>query len=145
MRRRLIGIIVLHQAQRHAKTGEELPTTPIVDLSDVFRQLIAVKKRGDGNSLFRLLVDHHGHAGAAIRMASAGELTPVVVSVVGMHQVSPIGERPHEADREPITRGLAKTSLILHVMREMAQGVTLRLTTLISDGLVATSKRNRLE
>ena len=145
MRRRLERIVVLHQAQRHANTGPELAARRIVDLGDVFRQLIALQERRDRNRFLGFLVDHDRHAGPAIRVAAAGELAPVVVGVVGVHQVGPVAEGAHEADGEPVAGGFAEAGLILHVVRQMRQRVALRLAAVVGDGFVAAGEADRLE
>src|SRR6202166_5421969 len=62
-----------------------------------------------------------------------------------MHDVSPIAERAQERDRIPIARRNAKPSLILHVVRQVSEGVTLCLPAIVGDGLIASSEGNRLE
>ena len=78
-----------------------------------------------GNVFLGFLVAHHGHADAAVRMAAAAELAPIRIRPV--HQIREIGERAHEADREPVAHRLAETGLILHVVRQMRQRVALGL------------------
>ena len=76
-------------------------------------------------------------------MAATVELAPIFLRA--MHEVSPVGKGAHKRDRKPVTYRLANTSLILHVVGKMRQGVSLCMPTLIGDFLVATGKRDRLE
>src|SRR4029079_17942662 len=98
---------------RHADYGRQLPAGRVVDLGDVLGEAVGVEERGDRNGFLGLLVDHERHADAAVRVASAGELTPVMLGSVD--QVGPVGEGGHEGDGEPITGGLAQSSLVLDV------------------------------
>ena len=104
--RRLEGIVVLQQRERHAGDRHPLAAGSVVHLRDVFRDGVAVEERGDGNGFLGFLVDHHGHADAAIRVAAAAQCAPVLVRPV--NQVGPIGEGAHERDGEPVAGGLAQ-------------------------------------
>ena len=137
MRRRLERIVVLHQAQRHAKRSPELRASRIVDLGNILRQLIALQERRNRHRFLRFLVDHHRHPRPAIRMASAGELAPVVVRILGVHHVGPVAERAHELNREPVAGGHAEAGLILYVVGQVRQRVALRLAAFVGDGFVA--------
>ena len=75
----------------------ELAARRIVDLGNVFRELVAIQERRDRHRFLGFLVDHHRHADPAIRVAAAAELAPVVFAV-GVHQIGPIAEGAHEAD-----------------------------------------------
>ncbi len=126
-------------------TGQKFSARRVVDLGNIFRQLVAVQECRDRNRFLGFLVDHHRHARAAVRMATAAQLAPVVFHVVDVHQVGPVAERSHEADREPVAGRFAEAGLILHVMREMRQRVALRLAAIVGDGFVASGKADRLE
>src|SRR3982074_1082004 len=78
-------------------------------------------------------------------MTSAGELTPVVVCVLGVQNIGPVGKRAHEANRIPVAGRYAEPSLIFDVMRQVRQRVTLRLPAIVGDGFIASRERNRLE
>src|SRR5215469_16576268 len=62
-----------------------------------------------------------------------------------MYQVSPVGESAHERNREPVASGLAQSGLALYVVRQVRQGVTLRVTPFVGDFFVAAGERNRLK
>src|SRR5215472_15617693 len=62
-----------------------------------------------------------------------------------MHQVGKVGESAHERDREPIADGNAETGLVLHVVRQMGQGVALGLAPVVGYRFVAAGERNWLE
>ncbi len=52
---------------------------------------------------------------------------------------------PIKRKREPVARRLGDTDLLLHVVREVRQRVTLLQAALLGDQLVAAGERNRLE
>ncbi len=120
-----------------------MPRGCVVDLGNVLGQTISIQERGDGNGFLGFLVDHQRHADAAVRVASAGELTPIRVRSV--HQIAEIGEGAHKADGEPVAGRLAESRLVLDVVRHVAQRVALRQATLVGDVLVAAGEGNRLE
>src|SRR5579884_1944957 len=62
-----------------------------------------------------------------------------------MDEISPVREGGHERDWEPVALGFAQTSLVLHVVRQVAQRVALRLTAIVSNFFIAAGKGNRLE
>ncbi len=107
------------------------------------RKTIGIEESGDRNGFFRLFINHQRHAGAAVRMATAGELAPVVLRSVD--QVSPVRKCGHEADREPVTDRLAETGLVLDVVREVRQCVALRMAAFVGNILIATGEGHRLE
>ena len=116
VRRRLHRIVVAHQSEADANHRQELSASRIVDLGHVARQTVSVEEGGDGNSFLGFLVDHQRHADAAVRVASAGELAPLVVRPVNI--VRPVRKSAHKADREPVADRLAQPRLVLHIMRQ---------------------------
>ncbi len=140
---RLERIVIAGSGQRHADNRKPLAAGRIVDARHILRQLVGVPERGHGNAFLGFLVHHHGHAGAAIGMAAAAQLAPVGLRAV--HQVAPIGECRNERNRKPIARGLAQAHLVLHVVREVGERVTLRLAAFVGHRLVAAGERDRLE
>ncbi len=140
---RLEGIVVLQQCQCHAGNRHPLAARRIVHLRNVFRDGVAIQERRDRNRFLGFLVDHDGHADAAVGVAAAAQRSPVLVGPV--NQVGPIREGAHKRNREPVAGGLAQASLVLHIVRQMRQGVALRLPAFVGDGLIASGKRNRLE
>ena len=143
VRRRLERVVVPHQRERHADDREELAAAGVVDLREVLRQLLGVEERRDRDRFLRLLVDHHRHADAAVRVAAAGEVAPLRIRSV--NRVGPVGEGAHERDREPVAHRLAETRLVLHVVRQVRQRVALRRAALGRHFLVAAGERHRLE
>src|SRR5689334_25437719 len=93
--------------------------------------------------LFGFLVAHDRHADTAVRMAAATELAPI--GVRSMRQISKIGKRTHEADREPIAHRFANADLILYIVRQVRQRVALRFSAIIRYGFITAGKRDRLE
>ncbi len=130
-------------ARVDADDGQELAAGGVVDLGDVLGEAVGVEERGDRNGFLGFLVDHQRHADAAVGVASAGELAPIVVGPV--NEIGPVGEGAHEADGEPVARGLAEAGLVLDVVREVRQGVALRRAALVGDGFVAAGEGDRLE
>src|SRR5579884_1325562 len=102
-----------------------------------------MQERGDRYVLFGLLVAHHGHSDAAVRVAAAAQLAPVRIRT--MHQVREVGERTHEADGEPVANGFADSGLLLHVVRQMGKSVALGFPALVGNRLVTSGKGDRLE
>src|SRR5256885_5583885 len=62
-----------------------------------------------------------------------------------MYQVSPIAESGHERDGEPVADGLADSGLVLHVVRQVRERVTLRFAALVGNRFVASGEADRLE
>src|SRR5262245_6077250 len=62
-----------------------------------------------------------------------------------MHQVGEVRESAPERDRKPVAHGLAEPRLVLYVVRQMREGVSLSHAPVVGDGLVAARERNRLE
>ena len=143
VRRRLEGVVVLHQRQRHADDRQRPAARRVVDLLQVLGELVGLEERGDRHRLLRFLVDHDRHADAAVRVAAAGQVAPLGRRAV--HQVRPVGEGAHERDREPVAHRLADAHLVLHVVREVRQRVALRRAALGRHFLVAARERHRLE
>ena len=135
VRRRLERIVVAQERQRHPGNRQPLAARRVVHRGDVAGKLIGLQERGDRHRFLRFLVDHHGHADAAVRMAAAGQLTPL--SIRPVDDVGPVGERAHERNREPVAERLADAGLRLHVVRQVRQRVALRLAAFVGDFLVA--------
>ncbi len=97
------------------------------------------------NSLrFCAFVDHH----APSRYRSSGGSHSSTSTPIGfrpVYQIGPVRERAHEGNREPVARRLAHLDLILHVVRQVRQRITLGFATLRRNLFVAARKRNRLE
>jgi len=137
------GVVVAQKRERDADDGEELAAGGVVDAGDVLGELHGVEERGDGNGFLGLLVDHQRHADAAVRVASAGELAPLVVRSV--YEVGPVGEGGHEGDGEPVAGALTEASLVADVVREVRQGVALRCAALVRNLFVAAGEGHGLE
>src|SRR5437773_2224774 len=76
-------------------------------------------------------------------MASTRKLSPISAGAVD--EIGPIAKRRGKRDWEPISSWLADAGLLCHIARQMRQRIALRSATFVSDGFVATRKRNRLE
>src|SRR5579862_9914727 len=81
-------------------------------------------------------------AGAAIRVAAAGERTPLRIGA--MRKVRETGEGGDVRNREPVARGLHFADLRADVLREVRKRVALADASFRRDFLVATGERNRL-
>src|SRR5205814_4770918 len=75
--RRLEGIVVAGQRQRHSEYRQEPSPAGVIDSGDILRELFHFEECRNGNRLFGLLINHHRGAYSAIGMASAGELSPI--------------------------------------------------------------------
>src|SRR6185369_12423991 len=93
--------------------------------------------------LFEFLVDHHCRTDTAVRVTTAGNLAPF--SLWTVNEIGKVRERAHQRQREPVACRFSDTDLVLHVVRQMRERVTLLQTTQRSNLFVATGKRNRLE
>ena len=103
VRRRLERVVVLHAARAPCPTTDRnLPRAASLTFAMSLASCSAVEERRDRHGFLRFLVDHHGHADAAVRVAAAGQLAPVGRRAV--HEVGPVAERAHERDREPVAR-----------------------------------------
>ncbi len=76
-------------------------------------------------------------------MAAAIQLTPVFLRAV--NEIAPIGKRAHERDREPVAYRLAHTNLILDVVSEMRQRVSLGRAAVVGYLFIAAGERDGLE
>ncbi len=139
----VLRLVVADERERRTDDREHLAARGVVHLGDVLGETVGVEERGDGNGFLGLLVDHQRHADAAVGVATAGELAPVVLRSV--NEVGPVGERGHEADGEPVARGLAETRLVADVVREVRERVALCGAALVGDRLVAAGEGDRLE
>ena len=70
MRRRLKGIVILHQTQRHPHNSEKLPTRRIIYFGNIFREPIAFQERSNRHRFLSLLINHHSHPSPTIRMTT---------------------------------------------------------------------------
>ncbi len=92
--RGLEGIVVLHQCQGHPRHREDAAARGVVHPCEIARQLVRFQEGGDRHGLLRFLVDHDGHADAAVRMTAAGQVAPLGRRAV--HEIGPVGEGAHE-------------------------------------------------
>ena len=141
--RRLERVVVLHQRQRHTYRRQEFAPAGVVDVFQILGDRLRVEERRDRDGLLRLLVDHHRHADAAVRVAPAREIAPFRARPV--YEVSPVGERAHERDREPVAHRLAETNLLLDVVRQVRERVALRGAAIVRHFFIASRERHRLE
>ncbi len=102
---RLEGIVVAQQGEAESDDREPLAAGGVVDLGEILGHLVHVEEGGDGSGFLGFLVDHQGHADAAVGVASAGELAPLGAGSVD--EVGPVRECGHEGDGEPVALGLA--------------------------------------
>src|SRR6185312_11326474 len=139
----ILRLVVANERERRADDSQDLAARCVVDLGDVLGETVGVEEGGDGDCFLGLLVDHQRHADAAVGVATAGELTPVVLGSV--NEIGPVGEGGHEADGEPVARGLTETGLVADVVREVREGVALRVTALVGNRFISTRKAYWLE
>ncbi len=90
---------------------------------------------GNRSHLLRFLVDHHGRADTAVRVAAAGNLSPIALRPVD--DVREIRECTHQREREPVTRRLGNSYLRLHVVCKVGKRITLLQAAFRGDVLVA--------
>jgi uncharacterized radical SAM superfamily Fe-S cluster-containing enzyme len=64
---------------------------------------------------------------------------------MAVDQIRPVGEGTHERDREPVAGGNAHADLILHIVRQVRERITLGFAAFDRDLFVAARKRNGLE
>ncbi len=143
MRGRLERVVVADERERHAEDRQEASTAGIADRRNVLRELFGLQERRHRHGFLGFLVDHDRHADAAVRVASAGQLSEFLLGAV--RHVRPVGEAAHERNREPVADRLADARLVLHVVREMRQRVALRGPALGRHFFVAAGERHRLE
>src|SRR5208282_1118754 len=136
-------VIVLQESHSHHEVREFLAASRVGDGGDVLGELDGIKEARNGRPFLGVLVDHHGGADAAVRVAAAGERAPL--GFVALHHVRESCERADERDGEPIASGFDLTYLSADVFREMRKRVALAETALRSDVFIATGERNRLE
>ena len=130
-----VRVVVFEKCEAHHEIREPLAAVGVGDVLHVRDEALNVQELRHRCHFLCFLVDHHGRADAAVRVAAAGDLSPIVFRSVD--NVGEIGERSHQRKREPIARRLGDTDLILHVVREMSQRVTLLQATLLGDQFVA--------
>ena len=138
---RLERIVVAQQREAEADDREPLAAGRVVDLGEILGHLVHVEEGGDGRGFLGFLVDHEGHADAAVGVASAGELAPLGGRPV--HEIGPVREGGHEADGEPVALGNAEADLILDVVGHVREGVALGDAALFADVLVAAGEAER--
>ena len=141
--RRLEGIVVAHQRERQSDDREPLAARRVIHLGQILGHLVHVEERRYRGRFLGFLVDHHGHADAAVRMAAAGELAPL--GRRSMDQVGPVGEGAHKADREPVALRLANAALVFYVVGHVREGVALGKAAIVGNVFVAARKADRLE
>src|ERR1022692_2029459 len=61
-----------------------------------------------------------------------------------VNQVAPVREGGHEGDGEPVARRFAEAGLVLHVVRQVGQGIALGGAALVGDGFIASGEGNGL-
>ena len=143
VRGRLERIVVAQQSKTEADDRKPFAAGGVVDLGEILGDLVHVEEGRDGCGFLGFLVDHHGHADAAVGMAAAGELAPLGAGSV--NHVGPVREGAHEGDREPVALGFADAHLVLDVVRHVRERVTLGETALVGDVLVAACEADGLE
>ena len=143
VRRGLERVVVADDRQRHSGDRQPPAASGIGDHRHVLGELFGVEERGDRHRFLGFLVDHHGHADAAVGVAAAGQVAPRRLGAVDL--IGPVGERAHERDWEPVADGFAHAGLVLHVVGQVRQGVALRGAALRRDQLVAAGEADRLE
>src|SRR5579859_7531255 len=141
--RPLERVIVLQERHGHHEVGEALAASGVGDGGDVRGKLLRVQEARNRRPFLGFLVDHQRGAHAAVRVAAAGERTPL--GFVALDHVGKAGKGADEGDGEPVAGRLNLANLIADVLRKMRKGVTLAEAALRGDVLVAAGKRNRLE
>src|SRR6185369_3825239 len=143
LRRRRVWVAVLQQRQTHHDVRHPFTASGVRDLLHVFHETRYVQKLRHWTHLSVFFVDHHCRADAAVRVTTARNLAPLGIRTV--NEIRKVRKGAHQRKREPIARGFGNTNLVLHVVRQVRERVTLLQTTLRSDLFVTAGKRNRLE
>ena len=91
---RLERIVITGKRQRHAEDREEPSAGSVVYLRHVLRDAIAVQECRNRDRFFGFLIDHHCHANAAVRVASAAQLSPICAGT--MDQIGPVRKSGHK-------------------------------------------------
>src|SRR5882757_9254502 len=136
-------VIVLQERHGHHEVGEALAASGVGDGGDVRGKLLRIQEARNGSPFLGFLVDHQGGTHAAVRVAAAGERTPL--GFVALDHVGKAGKGADEGDREPVAGRLNLADLVADVLRKMRKGVALAETALRSNVFVAAGKGNRLE
>ncbi len=126
------------------KIESSLPRPASLTCATSLAKLLGVQERGDRHGFLGLLVDHHRHADAAVRVAAAAQLSPIGLSAPCTRSAQSEKVLMKEM-REPVARRLAEARLVLHVVRQVRQRVALRCAALVGDFLVAAGEGDRLE
>src|SRR6185295_15091878 len=76
LRWRLVRVVVLQKRQTHHDVRHPLAARRVSDLLHVLHQTRNVQELRNWPHLFVFLVDHHGRTHTAVRVTTAGNLTP---------------------------------------------------------------------
>src|SRR6266700_31403 len=129
--RSLERVIVLQEREGHHEVRETLAAGGVGDGGDVLDELRSIQEARDWRPLLGLLVDHHGRAHAAVRVAAAGERAPLRFGTV--NEVREASEGADEGNWEPVARGFDLADLPADILGEVGKGVALAEAALRSD------------
>src|SRR5258708_7127104 len=136
-------VIILQERHGHHEVGEALAASGVGDGGDVRGKLLRVQEARNGSPFLGFLVDHQRGAHAAVRVAAAGERTPL--GFVALDHVGKASKGADKGDGEPVARRLNFADLVADVLRKMRKGVALAEAALRGDVFVAAGEGNRLE
>src|SRR5882762_6618049 len=136
-------VIVLQERHGHHEVGEALAASGVGDGGDVSGKLLRIQEARNGRPFLGFLVDHQRGADAAVRVAAAGERTPL--GFVALDHVGKASKGADKGDGEPVARRLNFADLVADVLRKMREGVALAEAALRGDVFVAAGEGNRLE
>src|SRR5260370_33205151 len=118
--RSLERVIVLQEGKGHHEVRQTLAARGVRDGGDVLDELGSIQEARDRRPLLGLLVDHHGGAYAAIRMAAAGERAPLRFGA--RNEVREATEGAGKGDWEQVAGGFAFAHLLATALGTMREG-----------------------
>ncbi len=139
----LEGLVVLQEGHGHHEVRKSLAARSVGDVRDIFRKLYGIEEARNGRPFLRFFVDHQRRAHSAIRVAAAGERTPL--RLLPLHHIREPGKRADERNGKPVARRLDFAHLRADVLRQVRKRVALAQPAFRSNVFVAPGKRNRLE
>ena len=100
-----VRVVVLEKGEAHHQVREPFAAVRVRDVLHVRDQSLDIQELRHRSHLLCFLVDHHGRADAAVRVAAARNLSPFALRPVD--HVRKIGERSHQA-KAGTSRGSAR-------------------------------------
>ena len=125
------------------KLEKVLAASRVGNGGDIAGELLRIEEARHRSPFLGFFVDHDRGADAAVRVAAAGERTPL--GFVALDHVREARKGADEGDGEPVAGRLDLADLLADVLGKMRKRVALAETAFRSDVFVAASEGNRLE